>query len=229
MTQNTAYMVAGAHTDGGPMTPLSADERAAILEAVRDFAQTEIAPHALEWDEQKHFPRETLRPRRRAGPRRHLRARGRRRLGSHALRRRRDRRGAREGRPVDRRLHHDPQHGRVDDRLVRHRGAAPHVAAAPDRDDATSAATASPSRVRGRMPRPSPRARSARRRRLRADRRQAVHLGRRRGVRLRRHGAHRRAGRPRASPRSSFRRTPRACRSARTRRRWAGTRSPRVR
>ncbi|MCP2635810.1 acyl-CoA dehydrogenase family protein [Microbacterium sp. HD4P20] len=44
-----------------PMVPaLSADERAAILEAVRDFAQSELAPHALEWDEQKYFPRETL-------------------------------------------------------------------------------------------------------------------------------------------------------------------------
>lgn len=36
------------------------DERAAILEAVRDFAQTELAPHALEWDAASHFPRETL-------------------------------------------------------------------------------------------------------------------------------------------------------------------------
>ena len=45
-----------------PPTPtLSADERAAILEAVRDFAQTELAPHALEWDAQSHFPRDTLR------------------------------------------------------------------------------------------------------------------------------------------------------------------------
>ena len=44
-----------------PMVPvLSADERDAILEAVRDFARSELAPHALEWDEQKHFPRETL-------------------------------------------------------------------------------------------------------------------------------------------------------------------------
>ncbi len=30
------------------MVQISADERAAILDAVRDFAQTEIAPHALE-------------------------------------------------------------------------------------------------------------------------------------------------------------------------------------
>jgi alkylation response protein AidB-like acyl-CoA dehydrogenase len=36
------------------------DDRAAILEAVRDFADTEIAPHALEWDERKHFPRGVL-------------------------------------------------------------------------------------------------------------------------------------------------------------------------
>ena len=37
------------------------EERAAILEAVRDFAQTELAPHALEWDEHGIFPRDTLR------------------------------------------------------------------------------------------------------------------------------------------------------------------------
>ena len=28
---------------------LTADETAAILEAVRDFAQSELAPHAIEW------------------------------------------------------------------------------------------------------------------------------------------------------------------------------------
>lgn len=38
----------------------TAEERAAILEAVRDFARTELAPHALEWDEAKTFPRETI-------------------------------------------------------------------------------------------------------------------------------------------------------------------------
>ena len=43
-----------------PAQALSADERAAIIEAVREFATAELAPHALEWDEQKHFPRETL-------------------------------------------------------------------------------------------------------------------------------------------------------------------------
>lgn len=44
-----------------PSPALSEDERAAILEAVRDFAQAELAPHALDWDEHKTFPRETLR------------------------------------------------------------------------------------------------------------------------------------------------------------------------
>lgn len=43
-----------------PTLALSDDERAAILEAVRDFAETELAPHALEWDAASHFPRETL-------------------------------------------------------------------------------------------------------------------------------------------------------------------------
>lgn len=44
-----------------PSPTLSEDERAAILEAVRDFAQSELAPHALEWDEHKTFPADTLR------------------------------------------------------------------------------------------------------------------------------------------------------------------------
>jgi alkylation response protein AidB-like acyl-CoA dehydrogenase len=42
------------------LTPTDFDERAAILEAVRDFAESELAPHALEWDERKEFPREAL-------------------------------------------------------------------------------------------------------------------------------------------------------------------------
>lgn len=39
---------------------LGADERAAILDAVRAFAQSALAPHALEWDQQKYFPRDVL-------------------------------------------------------------------------------------------------------------------------------------------------------------------------
>ncbi|TQJ30149.1 acyl-CoA dehydrogenase family protein [Microbacterium sp. SLBN-146] len=37
------------------------DELAAILDAVREFAETELAPHALEWDETSHFPVDTVR------------------------------------------------------------------------------------------------------------------------------------------------------------------------
>lgn len=43
------------------LTPaLSDDERAAILDAVREFARTRLAPHALEWDRDRHFPRDVL-------------------------------------------------------------------------------------------------------------------------------------------------------------------------
>lgn len=47
--------------DAVPGSTLSADERDAILEAVRDFAAAEFAPHTLEWDAEKHFPRDVLR------------------------------------------------------------------------------------------------------------------------------------------------------------------------
>lgn len=43
-----------------PVSSLSPDDRDAILEAVRDFAQSEIAPNALTWDEEKHFPRDVI-------------------------------------------------------------------------------------------------------------------------------------------------------------------------
>nr|WP_203581627.1 acyl-CoA dehydrogenase family protein [Microbacterium hibisci] len=43
-----------------PTPSLTSEERAAILDAVREFAQTELAPHALEWDRESRFPRETL-------------------------------------------------------------------------------------------------------------------------------------------------------------------------
>lgn len=41
-------------------TTLSADERDAILQAVREFAATRLAPNALDWDRRKHFPRDVL-------------------------------------------------------------------------------------------------------------------------------------------------------------------------
>lgn len=37
------------------------DERAALIEAVRDFADAELAPNSARWDAEKHFPIETLR------------------------------------------------------------------------------------------------------------------------------------------------------------------------
>lgn len=42
------------------MTALT-DEQRAIVEAVRDFAQSRLAPHAIEWDQSKHFPVDVLR------------------------------------------------------------------------------------------------------------------------------------------------------------------------
>jgi alkylation response protein AidB-like acyl-CoA dehydrogenase len=42
------------------MITTTTEERAAILHAVREFAETELAPHAIEWDENHTFPREAL-------------------------------------------------------------------------------------------------------------------------------------------------------------------------
>jgi len=36
------------------------DEQEALVEAVRDFATHELAPHAVEWDQTKHFPVDVL-------------------------------------------------------------------------------------------------------------------------------------------------------------------------
>src|SRR5690554_3544988 len=37
------------------------DEQDAIIEAVRDFATSSLAPNAVEWDQTKHFPVDVLR------------------------------------------------------------------------------------------------------------------------------------------------------------------------
>lgn len=42
------------------MITTTTEERAAILHAVREFAETELAPYAAEWDENHVFPREAL-------------------------------------------------------------------------------------------------------------------------------------------------------------------------
>jgi alkylation response protein AidB-like acyl-CoA dehydrogenase len=51
---------ASARTFPGMSFSLS-DEQEAIRRMVRDFAETEIAPHVMEWDEAQVFPREVLR------------------------------------------------------------------------------------------------------------------------------------------------------------------------
>ena len=43
------------------MTYTPTVEQAELVAAVRDFAESELAPHAVEWDQSKHFPVETLR------------------------------------------------------------------------------------------------------------------------------------------------------------------------
>ena len=37
------------------------EEQAAIRHTALEFARSELAPHAVEWDQTKHFPVETLR------------------------------------------------------------------------------------------------------------------------------------------------------------------------
>ena len=123
---------------------------------------------------------------------RHLCARPIRRQRPDAARRDDHLRGVGDRLRLDRRLSVDPQHGGVDDRPLRRRGAARPLSAGADVDGAFRQLL--PDRAgqrlrRGGIADPRP----ARRRRLRAERRQGVHLGRRPQRYLRRDGAHRRA------------------------------------
>ena len=43
------------------MTDECAESLRECREMVRDFARTEIAPHAREWDDKAHFPRDIFR------------------------------------------------------------------------------------------------------------------------------------------------------------------------
>src|ERR1700682_6853908 len=43
------------------MMPVHVAEREAIVQVVRDFADAEIRPHVMEWDEAQQFPREVFR------------------------------------------------------------------------------------------------------------------------------------------------------------------------
>ena len=42
------------------ITQMSTEQRG-LVDVVRGFAETELAPHAIEWDQKKHFPVETIR------------------------------------------------------------------------------------------------------------------------------------------------------------------------
>lgn len=41
------------------MFPVTDDQKA-LVDAVRDFAEQRVAPHALDWDAEKHFPVDVL-------------------------------------------------------------------------------------------------------------------------------------------------------------------------
>jgi alkylation response protein AidB-like acyl-CoA dehydrogenase len=53
---------ADPRTGGAIMDFTLDDEQQAIRDAVRDFAQERIAPHAEQWDEEQRFPREVFQP-----------------------------------------------------------------------------------------------------------------------------------------------------------------------
>ena len=148
------------------------DDHRSIREMASDFAQGELAPQALEWDEKKHFPVDVIREAAALGMGGDLRARGRRRLRADAARRGADLRGAGDRLPRGRRLHLHPQHVRLDDRPLRRRGAARKIPAAARHDGA--AGELLPHRARRRLRRRgAAHPRRPRRRSLCAERRRS--------------------------------------------------------
>ena len=157
-----------------------------------NFAAEKIAPHALRWDEEKHFPVDVMREAASARHRRHLHqatTSAARRMTP--LRRRADLRGAGDGLSDRVGLHLDPQHGVLDDRCLRQRHPAPEVAAEALHHGAVGELLPDRAGLRlGRGGAAHPR--GARRRSLRAQRPEAVHFRRRRRRPLCRDGADRR-------------------------------------
>ncbi|NEE43098.1 acyl-CoA dehydrogenase, partial [Streptomyces sp. SID8455] len=43
------------------VTTLLSDDQLAVVETTLDFAQEHLAPHAVGWDQDKHFPVDVLR------------------------------------------------------------------------------------------------------------------------------------------------------------------------
>ncbi len=153
------------------------EEQRAFQETARDFAAAEMAPFAAEWDEQGIFPVETLRKAAALGfagiyvGEQHG--------GSDLTRHGRggDLRGAVGGLPVDGGLHLDPQHGELDDRQLRRRRAARALPA--EDDDHGPSRELLPDRAGLGVGRGGARhARGARRRPLRAQRIEGLHLRR---------------------------------------------------
>src|SRR6185369_5404750 len=100
-----------------PMDFELSEQQRAIKDTARAFAHGEMMPLARQWDEEEVFPADTLRQAAALGfggiyVSSDLR------LGALQARRGADFRRAGAGLSVDRRLHLDPQHGRMDDRRL---------------------------------------------------------------------------------------------------------------
>ena len=200
------------------------EDQIAVRDMAREFAAEKIAPHAVRWDEEKHFPVDVMREAATLGMggiyiRDDVGG-----SGADAVRRGADLRGAGERLPDRLGLHLHPQHGVVDDRRLRQRRAAPAMAAETLHHGA--AGELLPDRARRRLRCGSAEhPRGARRRSLRAQRPEAVHLRRRRRRSLCRDGAHRRRRARRHFDAGDRGQHARPVASAPTSARWAGTRS----
>src|SRR3954467_15763032 len=105
-----------------------------IRDMARAFALEKLAPHAVEWDEQKHFPVAEMREAAALGMggvyiREDVGGSGATGVGAAGARRGGDLRGARHGLSDGLGLHLDPQHGGLDDRPRRLGRAAPALPA----------------------------------------------------------------------------------------------------
>ena len=195
----------------------------------RTFAAKRLAPHAMEWDAEKHFPVDVLREAAELGTRRHLRARGAsaargsRRLDAGADLRRARPRAVPRSRRSSRSTTWSPGWSTATAPTSSARRWLPRLCSM---EVIASYCLTEPGVGLGR--RGARTARRARRRPLRPRRRQAVHLGGRRRRPVHRDGAHRASRARAASRRCSSTRAPPASPSGGTRRRWAGTRSRRA-
>ena len=103
------------------------DDQIAIRDMASSFAAEKLAPHAVEWDERKHFPVDVMREAAALGMSGvYIRddVGG---LGADPARRGPDLRGAGDGLSDDLRLPVDPQHVGLDDRPLRVGRPAPEI------------------------------------------------------------------------------------------------------